>query len=463
MGHRLWLGIIVFVVVFAGTSAYRISARKTVSSSETKGAWTRVSESELKRSLAPAAAEYKDRWVAAVGKDSSSRTLKNWIAGGNSSNGKKSRVAVGRSAADANQLKALSRSLPDARKNLVIEDADWMPGGSAAEADLSGALVLKVNQTKTRFREIRTPFSATLTPSRRQPPFRDWQITRFDLPDKGLRVFRSPTVVESEGFTVVTSSDHTEFAKEAADAASNVLPIFSRRYNASGKKRLGSIYIVDNARQVRELLGRDRRPSTVTPSGWTMPDGDIVIDWQQVQKGTRSDAIGIVVHEVVHLATLDLFDKAPTLFLEGLATWEEVDWRTKGTSTVLDLRVLRSELRNKTLKYLEMVESMEPQFGFVTKEKVELGYLAGYATIGYLVDHGGYAKLRRFNAGLESGLGIKGALDRVYGLTPVTLKRGVQVWIADHVRKSGLEQNADETNAATEEPAQGTDAVASQR
>lgn len=252
----------------------------------------------------------------------------------------------------------------------------------------------------------------------------------------GTPPFEDPVVEVRPNAMVIGPSERASFVAAAANEATVALPKMRERYDLVAGPERTNMFVIEHPRAVRRLLGKGHTAPTQHPTGWTYETGDVVLVWSQLRSLTLAGRMGVVRHETVHVATLPLMRHAPTMLLEGIATFEETAAVTEGTDLVIDLTSLRAAFRDGSLGYQDLLHSTRPNFGRSAQAGIDMGYLAGYATVGYIDERHGHTKLQRVLAQLRAGVKIDATLTRVLDLTPVELQKGVRVWTADQVRKA---------------------------
>lgn len=443
MRNQIALPLVVFACAVGATLAYERAQPSGPSDSagRVQPAFTLASEDEVSRLANASAAVHRAQLERLLVRRGGRKAARAWVE------------AQLRNGAPARSVSAASTpSVTKAREWL-----DGIPRGIAAfepevveleeasnsEVRVRGALVVQLRQAMDRTRSLRTPLTVAIQairPAGGQAAAQRFRVTAVSLGGSdGLRSYANPVIVHGRDVDVVAPASLERFARAASEEGSSALPQLRARYAQAAGPRGTTIYVVDEAAQVPRLFAaHSEEPADVPlhPTGWTYEDGDVVLNFSKLAAASDVQQIATVRHELVHVVTLPLVRKAPTMILEGLATWEETRRISATTSLTIDLRPLLAAFREERLGYDDLLESTEMDFGRTGEAEVQLGYLAGYATIGYILSEYGSVRLQRFLASLRDGVGMEVALERL-GITPLALQRKVRVWAAEHVAGTG--------------------------
>lgn len=436
MKHRYQIAVpfIVFACAVGATLAYsRAAPDPDAGTKRATPAFTRVAGSHVARLAQANAAIYEQRIERQRMRVGARRAAIAWVSSLARGGRPAPQVLAGTTGAAT-----VVRWLDDLPVGLVA----FKPSAVTATGDptvehvvVRGMLVVSLNQATGKARTFRSPLRLRMSP---RSGGKRWLLDAATAGGtKGLRSYDDPVVVEADGVHVVAPDELAAFAADAATQAARALPELRKRYaSVAGPERV-TVYVVQQAAQVPLLLGEEYVDVPAHPSGWTYEDGDVVVVWDKLAKLPSLQRVATVRHELTHVVTLPLSKTAPTLVLEGLATWEETRLISGSSSLSIDLRPLRDAFRNGTVGYRDLLGSTATSFGRTKESEVQIGYLAGYATIGFIEAEYGHTRLERMLTLLRSGVSIGQALDRALSLKAVALERKVRVWTAEHVRTHG--------------------------
>jgi hypothetical protein len=263
-----------------------------------------------------------------------------------------------------------------------------------------------------------------------------WKVADVRVGDAPIRLFDAPIIVGDGDVAVLAEGANESLARLVAAEAAAALEDGSERWGQVAAPERAGIYLVDTAETAAKLLERDQRDPApdLRPTGWTWDDGDVVFLVPRLADDTPTDQAAAVWHEATHVALTPLAETIPSLIAEGIATTVEVERATRSDDRSVDLSTLRDAFRAQSLGYDSLIASDETDFGRSDPDDVQLGYLAGYATVGYLQDRHSANKFGRLLSAMRAGESFDDALNRIYGLDTDELQAGVRVWTADQVR-----------------------------
>lgn len=340
-------------------------------------------------------------------------------------------------------MQAWAHALPSQRLVYAITSVRVLGSdATTAPVRVNVRAALRVRQARRGFQRLAIPMQVETRPSGagRDIDRGQWSVVDVRAGDRGVRSLDAPRLLVRPHVDVLAGSADAGMAATVADEGERSVVRMHDRYAAlNGPLNLLIMAAHDRA-SAEAVLGPARLGSAGDPTGWTYPDGDVVVLAGLLAAEPEHEAVGTTRHEVVHVVTLDVSSKVPTLFAEGVATWEESTLVAASTGMQVDLTRLQRAFRNGTIDYQQLLRSKRPfgaggGTGKAAKERVELGYLAGYATIGYLEDEAAHDKLVGLLKSIAAGAPIEQSMQRTYGLTTRQLEARVRTWTTRKVNE----------------------------
>jgi hypothetical protein len=337
------------------------------------------------------------------------------------------------------RLRRWGNELPVAQVTVVPRSTRLGGTSQARVVHVRASQEVRVYDAKQRARTFAVPVEMSI----RQRGQR-WTISavRFKQQKRGLGSIDDPVLIVNDRVTVIAHASRKDFAQRTAVEAKAAFDNLHRRYKAVSGPARTSVYVIEQPEQIKALIGEAPAETGIHPSGWTYETGEVVLSWKALGRLSTRQQDGVVWHESVHAVTLPLIRKAPTVVLEGVATLEEADRITRGTTDFLDLRDLRAALRDGTVQLKPLLEGEDEGFSSEDEKTVELSYLAGYATVMSLRERFGHAKLIQMLARVREGETFIAAATAVTKLEERQLIGHVRVWVANHVRRHPVPDEA---------------------
>jgi hypothetical protein len=222
-----------------------------------------------------------------------------------------------------------------------------------------------------------------------------------DLAAYGFASYERPTFLNGRRATVVYSAASFDGDAQAilhtADAA--VGPIWRRFADRAAPKR-PLIFLVLRQHQGERLahitLGKVR-----SFAGWEYSSFTYVNlpAWENLDD---EDQQSMIVHELTHVATRSWLDKAPHSLVEGIAMYEENDWRREHHMFPIGYDQLGLVYR-EGLPTIELWRRLWTDWGLASPLAIHYAYLDAMAMVETIVDrHGGVPALKRLAAAFRA-------------------------------------------------------------
>jgi hypothetical protein len=225
--------------------------------------------------------------------------------------------------------------------------------------------------------------------------------SRSDLGVYGFSQFRHPYFINGSRATVVYPST-TELvdAEHVLDAAESAAPRLWQTYGGGAAGLRPLIFLIDNAGQGERLahidLGKVRTPAGFQYSSFAYVD---LPEWRRLDSVHQQS---MVVHELTHVVTRPMLDRAPHSLLEGIAMDEEARFlRVRGAS--MSLEQLYAFYYHDAFPTLRVWERRETDWGLSNLRAIGLCYMDALAMTHVIVSrHGGVDALRRLGAAFRA-------------------------------------------------------------
>lgn len=449
MTYHIWVPVLVFAACFGGVLAYTGATPKRVNDPAiaVSGAWSAATPQRIERSMNAAGAVWKMRWERTASLQRGRAAANAWLtalpqdARGHSGRGRfEGRRADGSVLRTATWL----GGLPAARVEFRLRAAQVTEArGHVTEVSVPVTVAVRLGSNLRAPGTLGSDRTVVLrgSPVDQQNPSRTrWRVQRVTggPSRRGITSLTQPRMYIRDGVTVLAEAAHERDAVAYAGESARSMRLLESRYRRLAGARHAEIVLVMSTSQARRVTGGDANaPAGVTPAGWTRSDGLVVLVQSELGHRSSREQLGVVRHELTHVVTTPLLKHASTMVLEGLATWEETQRVTSGSTEQLDLSELRAAFRDGSIDYDNLLHSNAEFFGLDTPDLVTNAYLAGYATVGYIERKFGHDRLMDVLVDLRTGHSIDRAISDRLHLSGRQLESGVRVWVADQVRIAG--------------------------
>jgi hypothetical protein len=412
---RFLLPAIVVCAAIAGSLAYWQSHSEQEATIRYSGSWSALHAQPNQAGIRKAAAHYL-QLVDISNRRAASRSA-----------AQKYLRTLGDSGSAQGRLGEWAAQLPTSRLRTHI-DTLHLPRRRVAT--VAGTLQLLTPRTDTRAKPLELHFELVV-----QQTKRTWSVVDSRLESEGLGHIEHPLLQVHGNIGVLSDRRVASLATRVLERADLQFPKLVAKYRSVGGSKQVLILVIDRVDLAANVLGAatEKSDSIIAhASGLTYENGDVAMFWPAMLREAQVTRYTTVTHELTHVATLPLFAKAPTMILEGLATYEEtVDLRAKYGNASVNLALLDRAFQSKSVGYLQLLRTTEAEFGRHSETAVAVGYLAGYATIAEILRKEGEAKLIAFLVSLKQGTPVDAALKSVLNTDAVRLQQRVRAFAHD--------------------------------
>lgn len=438
------LVVLLAMVALAGAAAWRTSSvRDKPDGRRPEPGFVRLDPASFAQVTGRGGRVLRERHLTRETARSGEVSIVRWLRGLAGSRGAPSRlpraVTVAPPSANARTATASfvvwADDLPSALWSVEVEGSDLRGNRRTGTVTFTGQVNLAVPQGRGGVRTLHTTVTVVARPTgvRAAAGPRGWRIELARAASgRGLRALRDPIGLEEQGILVIAERRDAARAETYAGSAADALPEARTRWPGLSPARRATLWLLADAATARRVLGGQARGGgPVTEAlAWTDSAGDVVIDRSKMDAQGETQALATVRHEIVHVAMLSVFSRAPTVLLEGAAVGEETRF-LRGYGLVVPLGELDGALKAGTVNVASLMGSRDPDFGFgADGRRIRLAYLAGYATVAWMDDRFGHERTVRLFTRMRDGATVDQALRAEFSRTRFEVAREVGAWVA---------------------------------